>query len=157
MCSVFASTAGLAFDPVVRYGTVKASLSQVPKMFGSSIRKEVLVHELSVALSLLQGIEETASRDGIERVTAVHVRVGTMSGIAPDALRFSWELATAGTVAADSVLRIEDVPLAVRCERCGEDREPGAASGLVCPICGAICPTIVRGRELQLVAMEVPA
>ena len=114
------------------------------------------MHELSVALSLLEGIEETASRDGIARVLAVHVRIGAMSGIAPDALRFSWELATAGTVAADSKLRIEDVPLAVRCERCGEDREPRAAGGLVCPVCGTVCPTIVRGRELQLVAMEVP-
>jgi hydrogenase nickel incorporation protein HypA/HybF len=114
------------------------------------------LHELSVALGLLEGIEEAAARDGVERVLSVHVRVGAMSGIAPDALRFSWELATAGTVAADSVLRIEDVPLAVRCERCGEDREPRAAGGLVCPVCGTVCPTIVRGRELQLVAMEVP-
>ena len=114
------------------------------------------MHELSVALSLLEGIEETASRDGIARVLAVHVRIGAMSGIAPEALRFSWELATAGTVAAQSALRIEDVPLAVRCERCGEDREPRPARGLVCPVCGAVCPTIVRGRELQLVALEVP-
>ncbi len=114
------------------------------------------MHELSVALGLLEGIEETASRDGIARVLAVHVRVGALSGIAPDALRFSWELATAGTVAADSALRIEDVPLAVFCDRCHEEREPRAAGGLVCPDCGIVCPTIVRGRELQLVAMEVP-
>ncbi len=114
------------------------------------------MHELSVALGLLDGVRETASRDGIERVLAVHVRVGALSGIAPDALRFSWELATAGTVAADSALRIEDVPLVVFCERCAAERSPRAASGLVCPACGSACPTIVHGRELQLVAMEVP-
>lgn len=114
------------------------------------------MHELSVALSLLEGVQDTAARDGIARVLAVHVRVGALSGIAPDALRFSWELATAGTVAADSALRIEDVPLVVYCERCAVERAPRAASGLVCPDCGSTCPTIVRGRELQLVAMEVP-
>jgi Zn finger protein HypA/HybF involved in hydrogenase expression len=46
--------------------------------------------------------------------------------------------------------------LAVFCERCAAEREPRAASGLLCPDCGGACPTIVRGRELQLVAMEVP-
>ncbi len=114
------------------------------------------MHELSVALNLLEGVQETALRDGIDKVLAVHVRVGALSGIAPDALKFSWELATAGTVAADSTLRIDAVPLVVFCERCERERAPRAASGLVCPDCGGACPTIVRGRELQLVAMEVP-
>ena len=82
------------------------------------------VHELSVAMSLIEGVRETAAREGIDRVTAVHVRVGALSGIAPDALRFSWELATAGTLAADSALHIEDVPLAVFCERCAAERLP---------------------------------
>lgn len=114
------------------------------------------MHELSVALSLLEGVEETASRDGIAHVSMVRVRVGALSGISPDALRFSWELATTGTVAAESTLEIEDVPLAVYCDRCAKDREPRVAAGLMCPVCRNVCPTIVRGRELQLVAMEVP-
>ncbi|MDP9104959.1 MAG: hydrogenase maturation nickel metallochaperone HypA [Candidatus Eremiobacteraeota bacterium] len=114
------------------------------------------MHELSVALDLLEGVQQTATRDGIDRILAVHVRVGALSGIAPDALKFSWELATAGTVAADSVLRIEDVPLVVFCDRCAGERAPRSASGLTCPSCGSACPTILRGRELQLVAMEVP-
>lgn len=114
------------------------------------------MHELSVALDLLEGVQQTATRDGIDRILAVHVRVGALSGIAPEALKFSWELATAGTVAAGSVLRIEAVPLVVFCESCAQERAPRASSGLVCPSCGSACPAIVRGRELQLVAMEVP-
>jgi hydrogenase nickel incorporation protein HypA/HybF len=114
------------------------------------------VHELSVALNLVEGVQETAALQGIERVIAVHVRVGALSGIAPDALKFSWELATEGTLAANSALRIEDVPLAVFCERCEAERSPRPATGLICPECGIVCPRIVRGRELQLVAMEVP-
>ena len=114
------------------------------------------MHELSVALSLIEGIHETAVRDGFERVTAVHLRVGALSGIAPDALRFSWKLATVGTLAADSALEIEDVPLVVYCERCESERTPRGGTGLLCPECESACPTIVRGRELQLVAVEVP-
>ncbi|HTJ26943.1 MAG TPA: hydrogenase maturation nickel metallochaperone HypA [Candidatus Limnocylindria bacterium] len=115
------------------------------------------MHELSVALSLLEGVDEEAARAGIERVRAVHVRVGALSGIACDALRFSWELASSDTVAEGSELRIEQVPLVVHCERCRSDQEPVPGTGLVCPRCHEAAPTIVHGRELHLVAMEVPA
>jgi hydrogenase nickel incorporation protein HypA/HybF len=114
------------------------------------------MHELSVALSLLEGVNEEAARQGVEQVRTVHVRVGALSGIACDALLFSWELASNDTVAAGSELRIERVPLVVHCERCGSDEEPLPGSGLVCPRCHQAAPTIVRGRELQLIAMEVP-
>jgi hydrogenase nickel incorporation protein HypA/HybF len=114
------------------------------------------MHELSVALSMIEGIADSAARDGFERVLAVHVRVGALSGIAPEALRFSWKLATAGTLAEDSTLTIEDVPLVVFCELCGCERTPRPAGGLICPECASACPTIVRGRDLQLVAVEVP-
>ncbi|HEX3465990.1 MAG TPA: hydrogenase maturation nickel metallochaperone HypA [Candidatus Elarobacter sp.] len=114
------------------------------------------MHELSVALSLVENIEDSARLQGFERVLAVRLRIGALSGIAPDALRFSWKLATDGTLAADSALEIEDVPLLVFCERCEAERAPRGGAGLVCPECGNVCPTIVRGRELQLVAVEVP-
>ena len=115
------------------------------------------MHELSVALGLIEGIEDSAARDGFDRVTAVHVRVGALSGIAPDALRFSWQLASAGTLAENSTLNVENVPLVVFCETCAAERTPPPSGGLTCPECAGICPTIVRGRELHLVAVEVPA
>jgi hydrogenase nickel incorporation protein HypA/HybF len=114
------------------------------------------MHELSVALSLIEGIEDSASRDGFNRVLAVHVRVGALSGVAPEALRFSWQLASAGTLAADSLLQIEDVPLVVFCDHCASERSPRPGTGLICPTCASACSTIVRGRDLQLVAVEVP-
>lgn len=115
------------------------------------------MHELSVALALLDEVNGAARRDGIERVIAVHVRIGALSGVARDALLFSWEMASAESVAEGSELRVEEVPVEVMCERCGEARSPLPGTGLVCPVCGTICPSVVRGREVQIVAMEVPA
>jgi hydrogenase nickel incorporation protein HypA/HybF len=115
------------------------------------------VHEITVALSVLEGVQETALEQGIERVMAVHVRVGALSGVVRDALLFSWDVATAETVAEGSTLCIEDVPLVVFCEYCEAERAPEPGSGLVCPDCGTPCPRIVTGREMQLVSMEVPA
>ena len=115
------------------------------------------MHEITVALSLLDGVQATAEEQGIERVSAVHVRVGALSGIVRDALLFSWDVATAQTIAEGSELRIEEVPLVVFCEFCEAERAPRPGSGLVCPDCGTPAPRIVSGREMQLVAMEVPA
>jgi hydrogenase nickel incorporation protein HypA/HybF len=116
-----------------------------------------LVHEITVALSLLDGVQATALEQGIERVSAVNVRVGALSGVVRDALLFSWDVATAQTVAAGSELRIEEVPLVVFCEQCECERAPLPGYGLVCPECGTPSPRILSGREMQLVSMEVPA
>jgi hydrogenase nickel incorporation protein HypA/HybF len=115
------------------------------------------LHEITVALSLLESIESTAAEQGIERVNAVHVRVGALSGIVRDALLFSWDVATARTIAEGSQLLVEEVPLVVFCERCEAERAPHSGTGLLCPACGTPSPHIVRGREMQLVSMEVPA
>ncbi len=114
------------------------------------------MHEITVALGVLEGVEATAREQGIERISAVHVRVGALSGIVRDALLFSWGVATERTIAEGSELKIEEIPLAVFCERCEAERSPVPGSGLLCPECGMICPRIVRGREMQLVSMEVP-
>lgn len=119
-------------------------------------RGEPEVHEISVALSLLEGVEATAQQQGIDQVNAVHVRVGALSGVVRDALLFSWDVATAQTIAAGSRLCIEEIPLVVFCERCEDERTPRPGTGLLCPDCGTPSPRIVRGREMELVAMEVP-
>lgn len=114
------------------------------------------MHEISVALSLLEGVESTAQEQGIERVAAVHVRIGALSGIVRDALIFSWDVVTAETIAQGSRLEVQVVPLAVYCDVCEGERAPSPGSGLLCPECATVSPHVVRGREMQLVAMEVP-
>jgi hydrogenase nickel incorporation protein HypA/HybF len=115
------------------------------------------VHEVTVALSLLEGVQATAAEQGIERVNVVTVRIGALSGIVRDALLFSWDVATAETIAEGSTLVVEEIPLVVFCAYCEDERAPVPGTGLVCPQCGTASPAIVRGREMQLVSMEVPA
>ena len=106
------------------------------------------MHELSIALSLIEAVEAKARELGIERVTGVHLRVGSFSGVVPDALRFTWEAATAETVAERSVLQIEEVPLVVYCETCGGEREPHAGAGVACPSCENPARRIMRGPRV---------
>ena len=113
------------------------------------------MHELSVALSLLDEVAAVAEREGATRVASVRLRLGRMSGIARDALLFSWELARMQTVASDAALLVDDVAVAVWCRTCEGERAVREHEGLACAECGAIALQIVRGREIELFAMEV--
>ena len=65
------------------------------------------MHELSVALSLIDLAAEEGSRLG-GRVCAVHVKIGALAGVAKEALAFSYEIACQDSPIAGSQLIIED-------------------------------------------------
>ena len=53
------------------------------------------MHELSIAMALVELASEEAQRLGAVRVDALFVRLGARSSVAADALRFSFDLAAA--------------------------------------------------------------
>jgi hydrogenase nickel incorporation protein HypA/HybF len=69
------------------------------------------VHELSIAVSLVDAVCEELPRLG-DRVSVrrVLVRIGPLSGVVPDALRFAFDVAVEGSPIAGAYLDIEDVP-----------------------------------------------
>jgi hydrogenase nickel incorporation protein HypA/HybF len=115
------------------------------------------MHELSVALSLLEEVDAAARRENATNVASVRLRIGRLSGGARDALLFAWDLARVDSVASNAELHIEDVDVAVYCPNCKCERAPLCGAGFTCGTCGTLTSTIVRGRELELVAMEVAA
>ena len=62
------------------------------------------MHELSIALSIVDVAAEEAERQGGGRVVAVHLRLGRLSGVVKEALLASYELAREGSAVADSEL-----------------------------------------------------
>ncbi|GAC1654219.1 MAG: hydrogenase maturation nickel metallochaperone HypA [Gemmatimonadaceae bacterium] len=113
------------------------------------------MHELSVAMSLVEGACEEAERLGNVRVDALHLRLGALAGVVKEALLFSFELATVGTAIAGARLEIEEVPVVIFCPHCGEERELLSIQHFSCPLCRTPTADVVRGRELTLVALEV--
>jgi hydrogenase nickel incorporation protein HypA/HybF len=111
------------------------------------------VHELSVAQSLIELIETQVRAE--ERVVAARVRIGALSGVVPEALRSAFGPAAEGTCATGARFDIEWVPVTVWCEACAAEVQPHEMSRLCCPACGQRTPRVVRGRELELVSLEV--
>jgi hydrogenase nickel incorporation protein HypA/HybF len=113
------------------------------------------MHELSIALSIVDGALEEAARLNAAQVEAVHVRIGRMSGVNKDALLFSYGIACEDTPLAHSQLVIEEVEAVIHCPVCQAERVASSFPLLLCPQCGSSADRVVQGQELQIVGMEM--
>jgi hydrogenase nickel incorporation protein HypA/HybF len=113
------------------------------------------MHELSIALDLIDAVSAKAATLGPVHVTAVRLRLGALSGVVKEALLFSFDTAIVGTPLETARLRIEDVPVTVWCDNCEAERDLSDLSRRRCPACQAPAPHVIRGTELELVGLEV--
>jgi hydrogenase nickel incorporation protein HypA/HybF len=113
------------------------------------------MHELSVALSIIDGVLEEVARKGGERVTAVYLRIGPLSGVSEEALNFAYELACEGTLLEGSRLVMEPQDVFIYCSSCQAERKLPSIQNRHCPECGQPAPEVVRGTELEIAALEM--
>jgi hydrogenase nickel incorporation protein HypA/HybF len=113
------------------------------------------MHELSIAMSMVEMATAEAARQNAARVYALHLKLGQLSGVVKEALLFSWQVACEGSPLAGSQLLIEEVPVIVRCPECQLNRVLPSIQMFRCPVCGAPTPEILCGRELEVVALEI--
>jgi len=112
------------------------------------------MHELALARSLIEIVEEYAEDHGVTRVKQVNLRLGELSAMTR-ALYFCFNSVTPGTVCEGAKLSIEEVPLTVFCTCCDETKYPTGRYSFRCSDCGMPTPKIVTGREMQLVSIEL--
>lgn len=113
------------------------------------------MHELSIAMSIVDLATEEVGNHGHTHVVAVHLRVGLLSGVVKEALLSCYEIACASTRLEGSRLLIEEVPVTVFCPECKATRQIFSIQSLCCLECGTPCSEVVQGRELELVALEL--
>ncbi|MEW5890628.1 MAG: hydrogenase maturation nickel metallochaperone HypA [Pseudomonadota bacterium] len=112
------------------------------------------MHEMSIAESVLQIVEETVRRQHCARVIAVRLEIGRLSGIEPEALSFCFDAVTRDSIAAGAKLEIIDTPGAGWCMQCS-DTVPIAALYDACPRCGSYQVQPTQGTEMRIKELEV--
>lgn len=108
------------------------------------------MHELAITEGL---VEAVLNRTGDRPVTGVNLRIGPLSGVLPDAVRFCFEVVSADTPLAGAVLTIDESEGRARCRSC-LDEFVLKDMFLLCP-CGSADVEIVSGRELVVTSVEV--
>jgi hydrogenase nickel incorporation protein HypA/HybF len=112
------------------------------------------MHELSLMETVRDLALEQAAAHGAGRITAITLRIGSLAGVEPEALRFAHQVVWAGTPAEGAALLIEEVAATCWCAPCAASF--AAEDGLcACPRCGAISRELLRGRELELASLEL--
>jgi len=116
------------------------------------------MHEVGIATSILEaGHRETERRPGAKLV-GIGVRIGVLSGVDVEALRFAFECITAETDDGQVVLTTEKCPRMNRCEDCGQEfssAELAPFSDAPCPRCSSTHTSFVSGDQLDIAFIEV--
>jgi hydrogenase nickel incorporation protein HypA/HybF len=113
------------------------------------------MHELSIAISIFDVVEEELLRRGEERVAAVHLKLGPLSGVVKDSLMAAFDLAREETPWKDCRLVIEEIPIVVHCPVCNTKRSVISIQNMCCAVCASPTPDVLTGRELEVCAMEL--
>ena len=112
------------------------------------------MHEMALAESMLQIVEDAAGKNGAARVTAVRLELGALSHVEQEALRFCFEAVAKGGLANGATLEIDATPGAAWCMPCSE-RVPLARLGDPCPRCGGWQLAVVAGDEMRVKEIEI--
>lgn len=113
------------------------------------------MHELSIAQALIEQANACAAAQGAARVLTLNLRIGRLSGIAQQALLFSFELVAEDTLCAGARLAIEEVPIRVMCPQCKEAKVLSESYCFICPDCQSPTAELLSGQELELVSIEI--
>lgn len=108
------------------------------------------MHELSIASEILRAVNAEATRAKLRRVDAIGLRIGALSGVNPEALRFALEASTLDTPLAGLKIDIEQVPVKATCRACRGTLEV-ADFLFVCTRCGSGDLEVTQGEEMHLV------
>ncbi len=115
------------------------------------------MHELSVTEAILKIVLKHAEANSARRVVAIHLQIGKMSDLQDEWLQSYFDHLSKGTPAQGARLKIERMPIVVRCTACATSYEAEAArlGDMPCPACGEKGCTLVSGREYYIKEMEV--
>ncbi len=112
------------------------------------------MHELGIVFHIIKSVERVAAENDLERVSAVVLELGEVSGVVPDYLTDCWKWAAAKTELVEgSELRIEMLPAMTHCDGCGRDY-PTVAYGKTCPHCQSGNTWLLTGNEVNIKEIE---
>jgi hydrogenase nickel incorporation protein HypA/HybF len=113
------------------------------------------MHELSLAMSVVEYLQNLAKDQGMKRIDAVFLEVGELTHVDPRQLRESFKIASQGTVAEGSKVYVKRRLVSLKCTKCGKEnkielKDTITDYSLKCSFCGSTDVEIDKGRELLL-------
>jgi len=112
------------------------------------------MHELAICQSLISQVENIALEHQAKSVSLIVIGIGPLSGVEAQLLKNAYPIASAGSVAENTQLVIEYLPIKVKCNECGCESD-ALPNKLICKHCGNWQTSLVSGDELLLMSVEL--
>jgi len=112
------------------------------------------MHELSIAQSIIQIVENSLPNKNENKVNSVHLLIGKLSGIEIDALQFAYSVLKNNTFLNNSELKIEITNGQAKCLTCNTSFEMNKY-GIPCPECGGYVIEILQGKEMKVLKINI--
>ncbi|MDY6904487.1 MAG: hydrogenase maturation nickel metallochaperone HypA [Thermodesulfobacteriota bacterium] len=113
------------------------------------------MHEMGIAVQIVEiaaaSIPPDLETPSVERV---NIKVGKLSAVIPQSLRFCFEIATKDTPLEGATLSIEEIPVTTCCKSCGH-QQTITSPEFICESCGSGDLDILSGRELDIESIEL--
>jgi len=112
------------------------------------------MHEVAIMTEALRMAEEAANSAGARRIVKLRIRLGSLSGVVEDSLRFAFDVVAHQTMAAGAMLEIEIIPAVCWCATCRAEFQCTDFFN-ECPRCHNPSGELRRGRELEIADVEL--
>ena len=112
------------------------------------------MHELSIAVNIVEMIEDNAKMEKAHSVDRFEIDVGTLSGVVVDALEFALEEAVKNSICSKAKWKINKIEAKAKCRKCGHIYNVDDYFS-PCPKCERFDKEILQGKEIQLKSITV--
>lgn len=112
------------------------------------------MHEISICEGIIQVLQAEAKTQDFAKVTTLYLEIGQLASVEVEALRFSFEIVSQGTLADGATLKIDLLSGRAWCQDCQQSIEI-AARFEPCSLCGGHQLQITQGDEMRVKELEV--
>ena len=113
------------------------------------------MHEMGIAMEVVEIAVASIPQDmKNSRITKVNLKVGKLTAIVPDSLRFCFEIVSKDTPLSHAMIHIEEIPIVVRCADCNDEYTIDEPM-FTCRTCSGGSLEIISGRELDIHSIEI--
>lgn len=108
-----------------------------------------IMHELSIAVSIVEIVEEQTEAPAGIQVSEVELDIGAMSGVVIEALQFALDEAIKSSIMESAKITINKIPGKLKCLACSHEFEPEDFI-TPCPKCGHLYSDVISGKEMKI-------
>ena len=113
-----------------------------------------IMHELSLAMSVKEIVEDAAAQNGSAKVNAVNIAVGEFSSVSIDALEFAMEVTKKDTCFENAEIIIKSIKTVLVCDECNSE---SVMEDFVfkCSACGSGAVRITAGDRMYVESIDI--